>query len=140
MAADPRLSGGGRAPAGAPRANLAVPGWVQLAGVVARELPVAEIDGIWIFPKLRYEQIEYGTAIVSRVSGDRRRIYTARYALTIRGKERGKFEAGVEEVGSGPVEALASLLKEAQRRLDDEEPPTPVPVSDWFADGAPRQG
>lgn len=137
MAADPRLSGGQGSPQ---RADLGVPGWVQLAQVVAQQLPVAEIDGIWTFPKLRNEQVEYGTAIVSRLSGDRRRIYTARYGLTIRGKERGKFEAAVEEVGSGPVEALASLLKEAQRRLDDEDPPTPVPVAQWFAaDAAQRR-
>jgi hypothetical protein len=113
-------------------ANLGVPGWRQLADVVARELPVREIDGIWSFPKLRREQVEFGTIIVSRVDGDRRRIYTARYALTIRGKERGKFEAAVEEVGSGPLSALDDLLREAQRRLDDEEPPTPAPLAEWF--------
>lgn len=138
MAADPRLSGGQGSPQ--QRANLGVPGWVQLAQVAAHQLPVGEIDGIWTFPKLRNEQVEYGTAIVSRLSGDRRRIYTARYALTIRGKERGKFEAAVEEVGSGPVEALASLLKEAQRRLDDEDPPTPVPVAQWFPGDAAQRG
>jgi hypothetical protein len=131
------LSGG---PGSPQRANLGVPGWVQLAQVIAQQLPVAEIDGIWTFPKLRNEQVEYGTAIISRLSGDRRRIYTARYALTIRGKERGKFEAAVEEVGSGPVEALASLLREAQRRLDDEDPPTSVPVAQWFPDDAAQQG
>ncbi len=137
MAADARLSGGQGSPQ---RANLAVPGWVQLAQVVAQQLPVEEIDGIWTFPKLRNEQVEYGTAIVSRISGDRRRIYTARYALTIRGRERGKFEAAVEEMGSGPVEALASLLKEAQRRLDDDDPPTPVPVAQWFPGDAAQPG
>jgi hypothetical protein len=120
-------------------ANLGVPGWRQLAQVVARTLPVAELDGVWIFPKLRREQVEFGTAVLSRVDGDRRRIYTARYALTIRGKERGKFESAIEEVGSGPVEALAQLLHDAQRRLDDDEPPTPAPLDEWFppADGAP---
>jgi hypothetical protein len=113
-------------------ANLGVPGWRQLADVVARELPAAEIDGVWSFPKLRREQVEFGTSILSRVDGDRRRIYTARYALTIRGKDRGKFEAEVVEVGSGPLSALDDLFREAQRRLDDDEPPTPVPLAEWF--------
>jgi hypothetical protein len=31
------------------------------------------------------------------------------------------------------VEALAQLLQDAQRRIDDEQPPTPVPPEDWFA-------
>jgi hypothetical protein len=61
--------------------------------------------------------------------------------LAVKGKERGKFEASVEEVGSGPVEALAQLLHDAQRRIDDEEPPLSVPPESWFAaapDAQPR--
>jgi hypothetical protein len=75
------------------------------------------------------------------VDGERRRIYTARYALAIKGKERGKFEATVQEVGSGPVEALTRLLQEAQKRIDDEQPPLPVSPATWFATsdhGPPR--
>ena len=82
-----------------------------------------------------------GHAVLSRVDGDRRRIYTARYMLAVKGKERGKFEASVEEVGSGPVEALAQLLHDAQRRIDDEQPPLAVPPESWFAaapDAQPR--
>jgi hypothetical protein len=36
-------------------------------------------------------------------------------------------------VGSGPVERLPALLEEAHRRTDDEEPPVPVDVAEWFA-------
>ena len=60
----------------------------------------------------------------------------------MKGKERGKFEASVEEVGSGPVEALDELLHERpappRRRA---MPPMPVPRDEWFAaapDGPPR--
>ena len=118
-------------------------GWARLAGVVAAELPLAEIDGVWTFRPLRHEQREFGTAVLSRVDGDRRRIYTARYTLQIHGKERGKFAAALEEVGSGPIEALAELLDLAHKRLDDDEPPEAVSVADWFAlsiDGAPQPG
>ena len=92
---------------------------------VAEQVPPAEVDGVWVFSTLRHEGREWGTAVLSRVDGDRRRIYTARYMLAIKGKERGKFEASVQEVGSGPVEALAQLLQDAQRRIDDEQPPVP---------------
>jgi hypothetical protein len=92
---------------------------------------------VWTFRPLRHEGKEWGTAVLSRVDGDRRRIYTARYVLAIKGKERGKFEATVQEVGSGPVEALARLLQDAQKRIDDEEPPTPVSPESWF-DGSAR--
>jgi hypothetical protein len=121
-------------------------GWARLAGAVAEVLPPAEVDGVWTFSPLRHEGSEWGTAVLSRLDGDRRRIYTARYVLAIKGKERGKFEASVQEVGSGPVAALAQLLRDAQKRIDDEQPPTPVPPESWFpnaqaagtADGAAR--
>jgi hypothetical protein len=75
------------------------------------------------------------------VDSERRRIYTARYMLQVKGKERGKFEATVQEVGRGPVEALAQLLQDAQRRIDDEQPPLSVAPAHWFAaadDAGPR--
>jgi hypothetical protein len=112
-------------------------GWGRLAGVVAKEVPPAEVDGVWLFTPLRHDSREWGTAVFSRVDGNRRRIYTARYVLAIKGKERGKFETAVQEVGSGPVEALASLLQEAHARIDDEHPPAPVPPEMWFASFAP---
>ncbi len=110
-------------------------GWTRLAAAVAEVVPPSEVDGVWIFTPLRHEGREWGTAVLSRVDGDRRRIYTARYVLAVKGKERGKFDASVQEVGSGPVSALAQLLHEAQKRIDDEQPPTPVAPDDWFPEG-----
>ena len=107
-------------------------GWSRLASAVAEVVPRAEVDGVWIFSPLRREGREWGTAVLSRVDGDRRRIYTARYMLAIKGKERGKFEASVEEVGSGPLTALAQLLQDTRKRIDDEQPPTAVPPETWF--------
>jgi hypothetical protein len=111
-------------------------GWDRLAQVVAAEIPVAEVDRVWCFPVLRQGQREFGTAVIARRDGDdaeRVRIYTARYLLQIKGKERGKFEANLEQVGSGPVERLPELLEEAHRRSDDEDPPVEVEAAQWFA-------
>ena len=119
-------------------------GWARLAGQVATEIPVAEVDGVWQFRTLRREGREWGTAMISRVDGpaqERRRIYTARFMHTLKGKERGKFEAYLEEVGSGPVETLGDLLAGVRRRLEDEDP-RPIPVAEWFPvlDGAAPPG
>ncbi len=107
-------------------------GWERLAQAVAEVLPPAEVDAIWIFTPLRRDAKEWGTAVISRVDGERRRIYTARYGLAVKGKDRGKFEASVQEVGTGPLEALERLLREAQRRIDDEHPPVPISPDTWF--------
>ena len=119
-------------------------GWERLAQAVSEVVPPVEVDGVWIFAPLRREDREWGTAVLSRVDGDRRRIYTARYVLAVKGKQRGKFESTIQEVGSGPMDALARVLQEAQRRIDDEHPPSSVPSGSWFssvvasADGTPR--
>jgi hypothetical protein len=111
-------------------------GWDRLAQAVAQVVPPAEVDGIWIFAPLRRETREWGTAVLSRIEGDRRRIYTARYVLAVKGKERGKFESTVEEVGTGPVEALSRVLQEAQGRTE-EDPPIAVPPESWFPSLSP---
>jgi len=119
-------------------------GWERLAQAVSEVLPPAEVDGVWIFAPVRREDREWGTAVLSRVDGDRRRIFTARYVLAVKGKQRGKFESTIQEVGSGPLDALARVLQEAQRRIDDEHPPSSVAPEAWFssvvapADGTPR--
>ena len=107
-------------------------GWERLAQAVAQVIPPAEVDAIWIFAPLRRDSNEWGTAVVSRLEGERRRIYTARYILAIRGKERGKFQAMIQEVGTGPTEVLTRVLQEAERRSDDEHPPTEISPETWF--------
>lgn len=119
-------------------------GWGRLAEHVAGVMPVSEIDGVWQFRTLKRDGREFGTALLARVDGaarERRRIFTARFVHVLKGKERGKFEAHLEEVGSGPAEALGELLAGIRKRLEDEDP-RPIPVEDWFpvAHAAPRDG
>jgi hypothetical protein len=112
-------------------------GWERLAEAVSEVLPPAEVDEVWTFSPIRREHTEWATAVLSRVEGERRRIYTARYALAVKGKERGKFESTVQEVGSGPADALVRVLRDAQRRVDDEHPPALVSPDVWFSSVAP---
>jgi hypothetical protein len=115
-----------------PRGPGEGPHWERLAVWLHEQLPVFEVDGVWVFRVLRRDLNEYGTAVLSRVEGDRRRIYTASYIATIKGKKRGGFEATIEEVGSGPLEALRELLALVPVRADDEDPPVAVDVDLWF--------
>ncbi len=109
-------------------------GWARLAQAAAEQIPPGEVDGVWVFSALRRDGREWGTAVLSRVDGDRRRIYTARYMLALKGKERGQYEWAMEEVGSGPADALGPLLQDVHKRTDDEHPPIPLPVDAWFAE------
>lgn len=119
-------------------------GWDRLAAAVAGALPASEIETVWLFRTLRREGTEWGTALVARVDGeerDRRRIYTARFQHVLKGKERGKFEWALEEVGSGPVETIGEIIAGVRKRMDDDEP-RPVVPAEWLPpiDAAPREG
>ena len=92
-------------------------GWSRLALAVAEQVPPAEVDGVWLFSPLRHEGREWGTAVLSRVDGDRRRIYTARYVLAVRGKERGKFEATIQEADRGGAFVRARRITQTLDRL-----------------------
>lgn len=107
-------------------------GWSRLATALREAISVAEVDRIWAFRVVRREGQDFGTAILSRVDGVRRRISTARFILTVKGKKRGQFTWSHEEVGSGPIEALDELLALVPRRSDEEEPPAPVDPAEWF--------
>jgi len=108
------------------------PGWERLAQSLREAMPASEIDGIWAFRVVRREGKEHGTAILSRIETDRRRIYTATFIHTVKGQKRGTFEWNLVEVGSGPVEALDELLALVPKRSEEDEPPGPVPIPAWF--------
>jgi hypothetical protein len=107
-------------------------GWDQLVPAIAQALGQGDVDGIWIFRVVRSGGRDFGTAVISQVDGDRRRIYTARFVLTVKGKKRGAFESELIELGSGPLEAREELLALVPRRAELDDPLVPVPVSQWF--------
>jgi hypothetical protein len=107
-------------------------GWEQLAQALRAALPVEQLDRVWAFNVVRREGQDFGTAILSQVEGDRRRIHTAGFVLAVKGKQRGRFEWFLQEVGSGPLEALDELLALVPKRSDEEEPPAPVELAIWF--------
>lgn len=109
------------------------PGWTQLATAVAAKVPPGEIETIYVFRPLKREGREWGTAVVTRRSGEERlRVYTARYMLILRGKERGRWKGDVEEVALTPAEVLAQVMEAAGDRTGDPEPPVVVERSAWY--------
>jgi len=110
-------------------------GWAKLAAAVEAQVPPAEIETIYVFHPIKRAGKEWGTAVVTRKSDDGRlRVYTARYMLVVRGKERGQSKIEVEEVALSPAEVLAQVLQATADRTGDAEPPVEVAPGTWFAD------
>jgi hypothetical protein len=109
------------------------PGWAKVAEAVRAEVPPAEIETLYLFKPLRREGREWGTAVVTRRSdAGRLRVYTARYMLIVRGKERGRAKVELAEVGMSPAEVIERVMADAAERTGDTEPPVAVGPAVWY--------
>lgn len=111
------------------------PGWAKLAEAVAAQVPPAEIETIYLFRPLKREGREWGTAVIARRApegGGRLRVYTARYMLVVRGKERGQSKVEVAETGLLPADVITQVMQAAADRSGDPEAPVAVGPAVWY--------
>jgi len=109
------------------------PGWVKLAAAVESQVPPADIETIYLFRPIKREGREWGTAVVTqRTTEGRLRVYTARYMLVVRGKDRGQARVEVEEVGLSPAEVVAQVMQATADRSGESEPPIETGPRVWF--------
>ena len=111
------------------------PGWAKLAEAVAQRVAPTAIETIYLFRPWKREGREWGTAVVacrSTDATDRLRVYTARYMLIVRGKERGQSRIEIEETALSPAEVIAQVMQAAAERIGDAEPPVAVGPAVWY--------
>ena len=109
-------------------------GWLRLAGELAKVVPPAEVDNVWVFAAVRREEREWGTAVVARrADGDRVRVYTARFVQVTRGREKGQGRVTIDEVAECPRAVVYEVLKGVQERMAETDLPVEIPPSLWYA-------
>jgi hypothetical protein len=113
------------------------PGWAKLAEAVAARVAPPEIETIYLFRPLKRDGREWGTAVVACRAPDggaRLRVYTARYMLIVRGKDRGQARIDVRETALSPAEVIAHVMESAAERSGDPEPPVAVGPAVWYGE------
>jgi hypothetical protein len=111
------------------------PGWAKLAEAVAQRVSPATIETIYLFRPWKREGREWGTAVITcraADGGDRLRVYTGRYMLIVRGKERGQSRVEVEETALSPADVIARVMQAAAGRTGDADPPVAVGPAVWY--------
>ena len=111
------------------------PGWAKLAEAVARRVAPSEIETIYLFRPWKREGREWGTAVIAcraADGGERLRVYTARYMLVVRGKERGQARIEVRETALSPAAVIERVMRAAAERTGDPEPPVAVGPAVWY--------
>jgi len=108
-------------------------GWAKLAAAVEAQVPPAEIETLYVFQPIKREGKEWGTSVVTRKASDGRlRVYTAKYMLVVRGKERGQTKIEVVEIALSPADVVAQVMQAMVDRGGDTEPPVELGPAVWY--------
>lgn len=108
-------------------------GWKSVAKAVAAVVPPSEIEGIWLFHPVRKEEHEWGVAVVSSCADSgRRRIFTASYMSTVRGRSKGQEKIAVEEVGESPPAVVQEVVRGVQERSGETYSAVEISRDLWY--------
>lgn len=100
---------------------------------IVERVPAERIVELHLFPAIRQGQIETGVAVVAAepppgpelaLQAVRLEVHTARYRLTRKGPERGKWEIEVKTQADAPLEAVETVVRGVQDRAGEAIEPT----------------
>jgi hypothetical protein len=95
---------------------------------ILERVPVERIAELHLFPAIRQGQLETGVAVVAAepppamelaLVAPRLEVHTARYRLTRKGPERGKWEFEVKTQADAPLEAVETVVRGVQERAGE---------------------
>lgn len=108
-------------------------GWTRVADVIKERMPINDIDRIWVFPPLRTDGREWGTAVIAQRGPEGRvTVLTAKYMVLTRGKKRGEGRVELDEVGESPSEVVQDVVAGVQGRAGETDPPIEIDPVLWF--------
>lgn len=101
---------------------------------IAARLPGAKVTELYLFPPMRQGGIETGVAVIALGGDDqdstRQTVYTATYRLTLKGMDRGKWEATLHAEADAPLLTVGAVVRGVQRRSGDEMEPERLTAED----------
>jgi hypothetical protein len=89
---------------------------------IAAQVAIEQVAEIHFFQPIRQGGVESGVAVVVAAGAPdspRMVVYAARYRLTLKGLDRGKWEASVVAEADAPLVAVDAVVRGVQRRAGD---------------------
>ncbi|HET9003053.1 MAG TPA: hypothetical protein VFN39_03530 [Gemmatimonadaceae bacterium] len=126
----------------APLAAPAVEPRTRFLREIAARVPASRVTELYLFPPMRQGGIETGVAVIALAvedeSSTRQTVYTATYRLTLKGADRGKWEATLQAEADAPLLTVGAVVQGVQRRSGDEMEPERLTGAD-LAEFAPPE-
>lgn len=123
----------------------------RFISAIAEAVPPDAIEEVHMFQPLKQGATESGVAVVavhespaSDAAPEKRlAIYTAKYRLTLKGPDRGKWEFAMQAEADAPLVTVDKVVRGVQRRSGDDQEPERL-AGDAFREllppPAPTQG
>lgn len=104
----------------------------RFLGGIAAQLPVERVKELHLFGAIRQGGAESGVAVVAveqveqvehveHAEPARYTVYTARYRLTLKGMDRGKWEMSVTEEADAPLLTVDAVVRGVSRRSGESD-------------------
>jgi len=93
---------------------------------ILAQVPAERIAEIHFFSPIKQGGVESGVAVVAAGDPDAQRlvVYNARYRLTLKGPDRGKWEMNLVAEADAPLVTVDAVVRGVQRRAGDVEDAT----------------
>ena len=107
---------------------------------IAARVPADRIAELHLFRPIRRGPTETGIAVIAAdllepaPDTERHTVFTARYCLTLKGAERGKWEFDVVADADAPLIEVDTVVRGVQRRSGDEDAPERLAGADLRAE------
>ena len=118
----------------------------RFLAAIAERLTPESIAEAHVFPPIRQGGIESGVAVVAVNHGpidepaadaepteSRLTVYTAKYRLTLKGPDRGKWEYSLQAEADAPLVTVDRVVRGVQQRSGDAEDPVRLSGDDFRA-------
>ena len=112
----------------------------KFLAAIADRVRADGVEEVYLFQPLKQGGQESGVAVVAvnetESAENRLAVYTAKYRLTLKGPERGKWEFAMQAEADAPLVTVEKVVAGVQRRSGDAEEPEKI-SGDAFRDQLP---
>lgn len=100
---------------------------------IADRIGAAFVESVHLFPPIRQGGVETGAAVVaaSAPMQERHTVYSASYRHTLKGPERGKWEAEVTAEADAPLMTVDAVVQGVMRRAGEQFEPERLSASEF---------
>ena len=100
---------------------------------IGDKVGVLNVEAVHLFPPIRQGGVETGAAVVAATlpANDRHTVFSASYRHTLKGPDRGKWEAEVTAEADAPLVTVEAVVHGVMKRAGEQFEPERLSASEF---------